>query len=92
MVVELIKLKPPTVFARDDERLDHISGLIVAVELVQFGQPEVIAGVVRILASVGIATQVTKELHQHERAIEFLVRQSRIFSDGLQDLPPRHRC
>src|SRR6266568_1841564 len=61
-----------SIFNRSDERLDHLSADKVAVELVQLRQPEVIAGVVCVLGIVRVATQVTKELHQHERAVELL--------------------
>src|SRR5205809_7374891 len=80
-----------TVFDRSDERLDHFSTDKVAVELVQLCQPEVIAGVVCVLGIVRVATQVTKELHQHKRAIEFLSVQNWVLSHVAQCAPARCR-
>src|SRR5437763_2475569 len=55
-----------------DERLDHLGILEIAAKLIQLRQPEIVTSVVRVRRIVGIAPQITKELHQHERAIEFL--------------------
>src|SRR5581483_9340134 len=71
---------------RRQKRLHHLGIDVVAIELIQFGQPEIVARVIRILWIVWVAAQVTKVLHQHERAIEFRVDQIRIFSDLSQRL------
>src|SRR2546430_10984617 len=70
--------EPLPVFSRGNKRLNHLSADEVAVELVQLVQPEVIAGVVCVLRIVRVATQVTKELHQHERSIELLLIEDRV--------------
>ena len=46
--------KAPAIFTRHQERLNHLGALEIAVELVQLGQPEVIAGVVRVRSIVGV--------------------------------------
>src|SRR3977135_2882855 len=48
--------EPLPVFAGHQERLDHFGGHVIPVELVQLRQPEVIAGVIRVLRIVGIAS------------------------------------
>jgi hypothetical protein len=52
--------KPLPVFARTQESLDHFGLKIIAVEAVEFGQPE---GEAR---HVGVATQIAKVFHQHK--------------------------
>ena len=59
------------IFGRRNERFDHFSIDEVAVELIQLRQPEFVAGVVSVGTAVRIAPQITEELHQHERAVEF---------------------
>ena len=68
------------IFGRGNERLDHLGGDEVAVELVKLVQPKLVAGVVCVLWIVRVAAQVTKELHQHECAIELLAIQRRVLS------------
>ena len=53
--------------------LTHLGGDEVAVELIQLRQPEIVAGVISVGAAVWIAAQVTEVLHQHERAVEFIL-------------------
>ena len=60
------------ILSGSNEGLDHFGADEVAVELIQLCQPEIIASVVGVLWIVGIAAQVTDELHQYKRAIEFL--------------------
>src|SRR5438874_13319074 len=83
--------KSLSILNRSNERLDHFSADEVAVELVQLVQPKLVAGVVYILRIVGIAAQVTKELHQHKRAIELLLLQNGVFSYVAQRTPSRRR-
>src|SRR5207244_8076597 len=83
--------KPLPIFSRSNERLNHLSSNEVAVELIQLVQPKLIACVVRVLWIVRVAAQVTEELHQHERAVELLARQSRVLSHVTQRTPPRCR-
>src|SRR5437764_5980870 len=67
-----LRPKSLTIFHRVNEGLDHLGADEVTVELVQFRQPEIVSRVVSVLWVIGIAPQITKELHQHEGAIEFL--------------------
>ena len=60
------------IFGRHNERFDHFSIDEVAVELIQLRQPEFVAGVVSVGTAVRIAPQITEELRQHERAVEFI--------------------
>src|SRR5438094_2829043 len=72
-----------------DEGLYHLRVLKVSIELIQLRQPEIIAGVIRVRRIIGIASQVTKELHQNERAVGFSAHQVLMFSDRAQHLRPR---
>src|ERR1043165_6284611 len=54
--------EPLAVLRRGDERLDHLGLDEVAVELVEFLKPEVVARVVGVLRVVGVAAQVAEEL------------------------------
>src|ERR1044072_1627455 len=60
--------EPPTIFRRAQESLDHLSLEEVAVELVQFIQPEVITIEVTIRWIIRVAAQVAEILHLHDRA------------------------
>src|SRR5213080_2891402 len=71
-------LESSSILGRNDERLNHLGGIVIAVELVQLIQPEFVARVIGVLAAVRIAPQITHELHQHERAVEFVSGQRRI--------------
>jgi len=53
-----------------DESLDHLGRDIVAVEVVQFPEPEVVPVEVRIRRGVRVTTQVADVLHVDERAVE----------------------
>jgi len=64
--------EPMPIFGRRNERFDHFTIDEVAVELIQLRQPEFVAGVVSVGTAVRIAPQITEELHQHERAVEFI--------------------
>ncbi len=50
-----LRSEPRPVFTGSNEGLDHFSSDEVAVELIQFGQPKLIAGIVRVLRIVWIA-------------------------------------
>src|SRR5215831_1751814 len=67
--------EPAPVFNRVQERLDHLGLNVIAIELVQFVQPEVVTVEVAIGSIVGASPQVSEVLHQHERAVEFLLGQ-----------------
>ena len=64
--------KALSVFTRRDERLHHFGVDEVAVELIQLCQPEIVAGVISVRPRVRIAAQISEELHQHKRPVEFL--------------------
>src|SRR5438874_7186681 len=70
--------KSLSILNRSNKRLDHFSTDEVAVELVQLVQPKLVAGVVCVLRIVGIAAQITKELHQHKRSIELLLIEDQV--------------
>src|SRR5262249_5816508 len=53
-LVGFSSLEPGLVFDRSNERLDHFGLDVVAVELVQFGEPEIVSGVIGVLTTVGI--------------------------------------
>ena len=74
--VDLLRTKTLSIFSGSDERPHHFGGDEVAVELIQLRQPEIEAGVISVGAAVWIAAQVTEVLRQHERAVEFICRQS----------------
>ena len=71
------------VLVRADKGLDHLGVDEVAVKTVELVEPEVVTLKVesRLWRIVGVAVQVTKVLHQHKSAVEFLLRQCRVFSD-----------
>jgi hypothetical protein len=58
------------ILSRNQKRLDHFSVDETAVEVIQFREPKVIAGVVSVRRIIRISPQVPEELHQDERAIE----------------------
>src|SRR6185436_10960006 len=74
------------IFTRDDECLDHLSVHKVAVELIEFLKPEVIARVIRVRRVVWIAPQIPKVLRQHKRPVEFSLHQVRMFRHRSQHL------
>src|SRR5207244_10323588 len=77
-----IALEPAAIFTGFDKRFYHFGVDETAIELVQFCQPEVVAGIVerRFGGVIRIASQVSKVLHQHEGAIEFLLLQRGVLS------------
>src|SRR6185503_14211967 len=77
-----LRSKPVAVFTRDDKRFDHLSVDEITVELIQFAQPEIVTGVVRVRAGVWITSQVTEVLHQHESIVLLQLRKRSVFSDG----------
>ena len=72
------------ILSGSNEGLDHFGADEVAVELIQLRQPELVAGVVSVRAAVWIPPQVTEELHEHERAVEFIRHQGSVLSDFSQ--------
>src|SRR6266700_3961677 len=53
--------------------LHHLGSIVIAIELIQLREPEIVAGVVNVLAVIWIAAEVAEELHQHKGAVEFSV-------------------
>src|SRR5436853_552526 len=82
------RAKSLTVFARVNERLDHVGILEVAVELVELGQPEIVTRVIGVGSIIRIASQVAEVLHQDKRAVEFLLLQRRVLSYAAQRRSP----
>src|SRR5207253_7585971 len=64
--------KSLSVLARRNKRLDHLGADEIAIELIQLRQPEIVTRIVCVRPGVGIAAQISEELHQDKRAIEFL--------------------
>src|SRR5262245_60097160 len=64
------RTKSSAIFERFNERSDHFSFDVVAVEAVQLFQPEVIAVKVQIGQLVRVSSQVTDVLHLDEGAID----------------------
>ena len=64
------------ILSRSNKRLHHFGRIVIAIELIQLRQPEVVAGVVCVRAAVEIAAEVTEELHQDESAVEIIRNQS----------------
>src|SRR4030095_3734621 len=57
------------VFGRLDKGLDHFGLHEVAAELIKFGEPKLIARIVRVGRTVRVAAQVPEVLHQHEGTV-----------------------
>src|SRR5438128_1957972 len=74
-------LESSSILGRNDERLNHFGRIVIAVELVQLIQPEFVASIIGVLAAVRIAPEITHELHQHKRAVEFVSGQILILGD-----------
>jgi hypothetical protein len=70
--------KPLAILSRGNESLYHFGIDKVASELIQFRQPEVVAGEVVVWRVVRVPAQVTEVLHQYEGAVEFLLGQCRV--------------
>src|SRR5215831_15454308 len=73
--------KACAIFARGNKALDHFRANVIAVGLVEFIQPEVVA--VKVQREFGrgvrVPSQITEVLHQHKRAIEFTLLQVAVF-------------
>src|SRR6266571_4433279 len=78
-----------TVLGRIDESLDHLSLNKIAVELVQFVKPEVVAVKVRVGSVVRVPSEITEVLHQHKGAVEFGTDKIGIFRYRSQNLRAR---
>src|SRR5215831_20744077 len=89
--LSLILAESFAIFTRIYESFDHFRRQVIAVELIQLGQPEVKACVVAVRRIVRIASQITEVLHQHKSAIRLSADQVRMFGDGAQYLRPRLR-
>ena len=75
--IRLLLRKALSILSRRDESLHHLGLNEVAIKLIKFIQPEVIALKVecRFRRIIGITAQVSEILHQHERAVELLLSQ-----------------
>src|SRR5262249_16615896 len=60
--------KTRTVLDRSNKSLEHLSVNVISANLIQLRQPEVIAGMIRILRVIGNPAQVAKVLHQNNVA------------------------
>src|SRR6267142_2054843 len=87
----LLLPESPAILGRGDEGLDHLSIDEVAIELIQFRQPEVKARIVPIRWVIRVASQIAKVLHQHECAVGFCANKTGMFPDCSQHLRPRLR-
>src|SRR5262245_42731816 len=56
---EISRSKSLSILARRDERFHHFRGDVVAVELIQFVQPELVAGMIGVGSVIGVAAQIT---------------------------------
>src|SRR5712672_1874625 len=65
--------EPSAILGRQHERLHHFGVEIVAAKSVKLAEPEVVTVEILIRGRIRIAAEVTKVLHQHERAIELLL-------------------
>src|SRR5437588_6434791 len=79
-------LEAVAVLGRVEERLDHLGLDVVALELVELREPEVVARL------VGIAAQVAEVLHQHEGLVGFELRELRIVNQLPQRVGARRRA
>src|SRR5947209_17359923 len=77
-------LESAAIFARRDERLDHLGAVEVAAELVELREPEVVAGVVRVRQVVRVALQVAEVLQEDERTIELALLKRLAVHNGAQ--------
>src|SRR5438552_10494848 len=73
-----------SVFIRANERFHHLSIYKITIELIQLRQPEIVTSVIRVGRVARIASQITKELHQHKRAVEFLSVERGVIGDASQ--------
>ena len=82
--------KPQSIFTGDEERSHHLGIDEIAIELVQFAQPEIVAVVIEAWFGwiVRIATKVAEVLHQHKRFIELAFNEIRMLSDHSQSFCP----
>src|SRR5215210_682420 len=74
-----------TVLYRVDERLDHLGAAVVAAELFELREPEVVAGEVRVRPRVRVAPEETEVLHQHEGAVRLAPLERLLLGEPLED-------
>ena len=72
--------KSSLILFRVNERLHHVGLNKIAVELIQFVQPEIVTVKISLRRVVGISLEITEVLHQHKRAIEFMLGQRLVLS------------
>jgi len=75
-----------SVFCRADESLNHLSVDEIAVEAVEFIQPEIVTCEVCVRTLIGIESQISEVLHQHEGKVELGGDKIGILRDGSQNL------
>src|SRR2546430_2760022 len=79
------------IFNRVDEGLHHLSLYEVAIELVQFSQPEVVPVKVIVWSIVRIPAQITEVLHHDEGAPKLGLLEARFLADLAQHGSMRFR-
>src|SRR5438874_11495882 len=82
-------LESASILGRNDERLNHLGSIVIAVEWVQLIQPEFVARVIGVLAAVRIAPRLTHELHQHKSAVDLITGKFLILAAWPPCLAPR---
>src|ERR1044072_7334473 len=75
------------VLGRLNEGAHHLGLVVVAAELFELREPEVVAGKIRVGAAVRVTSQVAEVLHEHEGAVGFLPDERGVFGDL-----PEHVC
>src|SRR5207237_10743301 len=74
----------PAIFVRDEEGAHHLRLDEVAVEVVEFFQPEIVTVEAVIRRIVRVTAQVAEVLHQDERAVELLFYECLVLSHPSQ--------
>src|SRR5215204_5781967 len=67
-----------------EESLDQFRLAIVAAEVIEFGEPEVVALEARVGRGVGVSSQVAEVLHQDEGAVELGGTEVSVLRDAAQ--------
>src|ERR1043165_3416129 len=75
------------VLGRLDEGVHHLGLVVVAAELFELREPEVVAGEIRVGAAVRVTSEVAEVLHQDEGAVGLLLDERGVLGDL-----PEHVC
>src|SRR5829696_6127610 len=80
------RLRPEALAVLDgrQESLDQFRLAVVAAEVVELGEPEVVALEARVRRSIRVAPQIPEILHQHERPVELGGAEVRVLRDAAQ--------